>query len=501
MIQNFQDELDWIHTLINKHQMDTDVNIIPRQRIFNTNDDIIVNQQYDTLLNDINSISTVDTRLMKNERDKEPSHTFTVYSMLDPDHLQMSNASFRGVLYLIWLSMIGGILSTFCKNYRKYGYLLGSNLYHIARADIKIYIVAEITLMSSLFLAYLIQKMFIRELLPISWSLYIRHAFQGILVLGSAVFARYRQWPFPQTSVLILHSIAMFMKMHSYFSVNESLHKIWKIQDPVKKRVAEEIQRSDKCIYYDGSQKYPNNVTLSSFIYYLIIPSLIYQVNPPRFSRIRIGAVIEKTFSATVGLLLLYIIFEHWIFPVLFELERMNLVEAILELLFPFTVFYILLFYFVFEVLCTWCAELTRYGVRSFYDDWWNSTTFDQFARKWNKPVHRYLYHHIYEEAMRTYGLSKSYASILTFLFSSCLHEFTMCVVSGKIKFYFFFLQMLQIPLIYFGRLKIFQDRPSFSNMFIWSSLMVGTPLLALLYSRDYFLTANWQEDFSRYSI
>lgn len=473
---------------INKHQMDTDVNTIPRQRISNINDNI-------------DCISTINPQLMKNEQIKQLSHPLSVYSMLDPDHLQMSNASFRGVIYLIWLSMIGGILSTFCKNYRKYGYLLGSNLYHIARADIKVYVIAEIILMSSLFLAYLIQKMFIKGILPISWSFYIRHVFQGILVLGSAMFARYRQWPFPQTSVLILHSIAMYMKIHSYFSINESLHKMWKIQDPIKKRAAEETLRSDKCIHYDGPQKYPDNITLSNFIYYLIIPSLVYQINPPRFSHIRIGVVIEKTFSATVGLLLLYIVFEHWIFPVLFELEHMNLAEAILELLFPFTVFYILLFYFVFEVLCTWCAELTRYGVRSFYDDWWNSTTFDQFARKWNKPVHRYLYHHIYEESMRTYGFPKSYASMLTFLFSSCLHEFTMCVVSGKIKFYFFFLQMLQIPLIYFGRLKIFQDRPSFSNMFIWSSLMVGTPLLGLLYSRDYFLTADWQQDFSRYSI
>ena len=25
---------------------------------------------------------------------------------------------------------------------------------------------------------------------------------------------------------------------------------------------------------------------------------------------------------------------------------------------------------------------------REFYQDWWNSTSWDQFSRKWNKPVH-----------------------------------------------------------------------------------------------------------------
>lgn len=25
---------------------------------------------------------------------------------------------------------------------------------------------------------------------------------------------------------------------------------------------------------------------------------------------------------------------------------------------------------------------------REFYQDWWNSTSWDEFARKWNKPVH-----------------------------------------------------------------------------------------------------------------
>jgi sterol O-acyltransferase len=36
-----------------------------------------------------------------------------------------------------------------------------------------------------------------------------------------------------------------------------------------------------------------------------------------------------------------------------------------------------------------------RFADRNFYDDWWNSSSFDQFARKWNKPVHEFLLRHV----------------------------------------------------------------------------------------------------------
>lgn len=424
------------------------------------------------------------------------------YSILDPHILESTRSPFRGLIYLLWLSMIGGILSTICRNYRQQGILIGPNLYYIAKVDILTWLYAEMALIASLFIPFLIQVLFSRGIISIRWSLYVRHIFQATIVFAASSFASYRQWPFVQTSVLVLHSIAMYMKIHSYFAVNEALHRAWELKRSGPEEEWRELDQhlmSDRCIYYEGPCQYPSNVTLSNFLYYLIVPSLVYQLNPPRAAFIRWGVVLEKTFSAAIGLMLLYIIFEHWILPILFELDTMCLAEAILELLFPFTLFYILLFYFVFEVLCTWCSELSKYGIRTFYEDWWNSTTFDQFARKWNKPVHQFLYHHIYEEMIKAYGFKRSYVSAFTFFFSSCLHEFVLAVVSKKIVMYFFVLQMLQIPLISIGRTNFVKQHPLFSNMFLWASLMVGPPLLSLLYCRDYFLTENWQSHFAMY--
>lgn len=33
-------------------------------------------------------------------------------------------------------------------------------------------------------------------------------------------------------------------------------------------------------------------------------------------------------------------------------------------------------------------SAFKSFADREFYQDWWNSTSWDEFARKWNKPVH-----------------------------------------------------------------------------------------------------------------
>ena len=56
--------------------------------------------------------------------------------------------------------------------------------------------------------------------------------------------------------------------------------------------------------------------------------------------------------------------------------------QAVMQLIVPFTVLWIIIFFIVFECILNAAAELTYFGDREFYQDWWNSTTFDEFARK-----------------------------------------------------------------------------------------------------------------------
>ena len=116
------------------------------------------------------------------------------------------------------------------------------------------------------------------------------------------------------------------------------------------------------------------------------------------------------------------------------------------------------------------------------------SLTFDEFARKWNKPVHEFLLRHIYLEAIDNYKFSKNNATLLTFFFSSCLHEMVVAVVSGRPIFVFFLSQMSQIPLIWIARATALKKRPLLANIFFWVQLVVGMPLITILYTREYFL-------------
>jgi sterol O-acyltransferase len=45
-------------------------------------------------------------------------------------------------------------------------------------------------------------------------------------------------------------------------------------------------------------------------------------------------------------------------------------------------------------------AEITRFADRGFYADWWNSVSWDQFSRDWNRPVYNFLLRHVYHSSI-----------------------------------------------------------------------------------------------------
>lgn len=70
--------------------------------------------------------------------------------------------------------------------------------------------------------------------------------------------------------------------------------------------------------------------------------------------------------------------------------------EAVAEIALPCCVVWFVVFHMIWEDYLNFFAELTRFGDREFYGDWWNAVNFDEFNRKWNRPVYEFLYRHIY---------------------------------------------------------------------------------------------------------
>lgn len=79
-------------------------------------------------------------------------------------------------------------------------------------------------------------------------------------------------------------------------------HPLTNSSNPDVARVAAEINELKSHITSQGPAKvsYPDNVTLGNFLDYLLIPTLVYELEYPRTEKVRLWYVIEKTL-ATFG--------------------------------------------------------------------------------------------------------------------------------------------------------------------------------------------------------
>ncbi|TFY75945.1 hypothetical protein EWM64_g8065, partial [Hericium alpestre] len=227
--------------------------------------------------------------------------------------------------------------------------------------------------------------------------------------------------------------------------------------------------------------RWPENITFKNFAVYLLIPTLVYDLEYPRTNRIRPLYIFEKTVATFGTFALLYTVTEAFIIP-LTPTPDQSFAKSLLNLSLPFMVAYLLLFYIIFECICSGFAELSYFADRCFYEDWWNSTSWDEFSRKWNRPVHMFLLRHVYAPSMASLQLSRSTAMFVTFFISAIAHELVMIVVTHKIRMYLFMLQLVQLPLIAFGRTPAIKHNKTLGNVVFWMGLYAGFPLLCVAY-------------------
>ncbi|KAG2365007.1 MBOAT, membrane-bound O-acyltransferase family-domain-containing protein [Suillus spraguei] len=227
--------------------------------------------------------------------------------------------------------------------------------------------------------------------------------------------------------------------------------------------------------------RWPDNVTYRNFAVYQLIPTLVYELEYPRTDRIRPTYIFEKTIAFMGSFALLYTVVECFIIP-LTPTPDQSFFRSLLDLALPFMIAFLLLFYIIFECICNGFAELSYFADRLFYEDWWNSTSWEEFSRKWNKPVHSFLLRHVYASTRASYGLSRTTAMFVTFFLSAMAHELVMAIVTKKIRMYLFLMQLVQIPLILVSRAPVIQRNKLMGNVVFWVGLYAGFPLLCVAY-------------------
>ncbi|KAK0644402.1 MBOAT, membrane-bound O-acyltransferase family-domain-containing protein [Cercophora newfieldiana] len=203
---------------------------------------------------------------------------------------------------------------------------------------------------------------------------------------------------------------------------------------------------------------YPNNLTLVNHYEFIVLPTLVYELEYPRSEGINFYYAAEKIAACFGVIFVMIMISQAFIYPVVMDTVRMKEQGVPLagrfqafpwmlsELIFPFMMEYLLAWYLIWETILNFLAEITYFADRSFYDAWWNSVSWDQFARDWNRPVHNFLLRHVYHSSISAMKVDKHTATLITFFLSACVHELVMWCIFKKLRGYLLFLQMCQLP-------------------------------------------------------
>ncbi|XP_014212742.1 diacylglycerol O-acyltransferase 1 isoform X2 [Copidosoma floridanum] len=249
----------------------------------------------------------------------------------------------------------------------------------------------------------------------------------------------------------------------------------------------------------DGGGKalvqYPDNLNLSDLFYFMLAPTLCYELNFPRTQRIRKRFLIKRILEVVVGCQVVMSLFQQWMIPSvknsLIPFSNMDVAKAserLLKLAIPNHLMWLCFFYLIFHSFFNLMGELLHFADRKFYCDWWNANNIDTFWRTWNLPVHRWAIRHLYLPVLEM-GYSKSVASITVFFISAFFHEYLVSVPLKTFKIWAFIGMMGQIPLSILSKYvqKHWGDR--WGNIVVWASLIIGQPLCIMMYYHDFVVT------------
>ncbi|VDO24100.1 unnamed protein product [Heligmosomoides polygyrus] len=155
---------------------------------------------------------------------------------------------------------------------------------------------------------------------------------------------------------------------------------------------------------------YPASLTLCNLYYFMLAPTLCYELKFPRSVRRRKSFLIKRFIEMVFLGFLIAALVQQWVVPIvrnsvhpLNEMEYSRCLERLLKLAIPNIIIWLIGFYTVFHASLNFIAEVLKFADREFYRDFWNSETIQYFWRTWNIPVHRWATRHIYLPMMRNH--------------------------------------------------------------------------------------------------
>ncbi|KAH7032872.1 MBOAT, membrane-bound O-acyltransferase family-domain-containing protein [Microdochium trichocladiopsis] len=444
---------------------------------------------------------------------------------------------FHGFFNLFWIGLAIMATTTMLRNYKDTGSLLRIQIWQLFPIKLWHLAIADFLMVASTAISLPLHNFTRRSSSTSAWTWNkAGMAFQSIYqVAWLALWVALPfilEWTWTAQVFFLLHTMVLLMKMHSYAfyighlsETEKRLHALDNPKSPAASKApaynyptAENPQgghpHADLDIDTDsdegeglaqlredlareltspiGNVTYPQNLTWSNYIDYLLCPTLCYELEYPRAKSINWTSLIAKIVATFGCIFLLTIISEEFILPVLQDSNLrlqakpsagetlLILAESISWLLFPFMLTFLLVFLVIFEYVLGAFAEITRFGDRHFYSDWWNSTDWMEFSREWNVPVYRFLRRHVYHTSRPKIG--RNMATLITFLISAFGHEIVMACITKKLRGYGFICQMLQLPIVMLQNTRFVRKHKTANNVLFWCSMILGLSLICSLY-------------------
>ncbi|KAK4774450.1 hypothetical protein SAY86_009385 [Trapa natans] len=237
---------------------------------------------------------------------------------------------------------------------------------------------------------------------------------------------------------LMLFACIVWLKLVSYAHTNYDMRSL-------SKSLAEGNSASDSVVV-----ELPYCVQFNALVYFMVAPTLCYQLSYPLTPCIRKGWVLRQVIKLILFTGVMGFIVEQYINPIVQNSQHplkgnfLYAIERVLKLSVPNLYVWLCMFYCFFHLWLNILAELLCFGDREFYRDWWNAKTVEEYWRMWNMPVHKWMVRHIYFPCLRN-GIPKGAAIVIAFLVSAIFHELCIAVPCHVFKLWAFIGIMFQV--------------------------------------------------------
>lgn len=410
----------------------------------------------------------------------------------------LKSHQFEGAIHLGFVVLTLLILKYTYINFDKYGFVLLKDtnyLLCILYEVIYMFIYDLIDFILSLF-NFILYKIFVNKYISKRVLLFLHFMFQISFILIS-FWIRWDTPPIPSL-ISIMTNFIYVLKMYSYIATNLLLHeKVTKKYEEIigTAKLTSHTSFANRNVKLQAqipdTESYPSNINIGNYIYFIYFtPSLVYETKFIRTQNIRVSYVIKELLALAFCACGMVTILSQFILPVIYAASPVDAWTQTIRDIFAVTVpslfIWLLCIYAYFHCWLNAKSELIYFANREFYKDWWNADSIGAFWRRWNLPVHEWCLRHLYIDSMYYFQASKDVATIIVFVFSAIMHEVFFCYAFKGYQPYFLYVMLAQIPLLYLNRVK---SSRRVGNVIMWISLMIGQPLLEILYLRNWFKT------------